>query len=149
MSTTQIQQEITAESVRRFVTDWYEALDRHDPLADVEPFLVSEGLVMHFPEGTSEGLDGFRSWYDTVTHKFFDEVHEVTSVETELAGPDRAEVKVVVNWQTSVWNPPAARSQWLGFDAYQTWTVVLEDGALRIRTYTVDGLDAMPGSAEL
>ncbi|MBD0420428.1 nuclear transport factor 2 family protein [Streptomyces sp. NPDC052309] len=149
MSTTQAAPVLTEEAVRQFVTRWYEALDRHDPVDEVERFLASEGLVMHFPEGTSEGLDGFRSWYDAVTHRFFDETHTVASVDTVTTGPDSAEVKVVVNWQTSVWTPPAARSQWLGFDAYQTWTVVVENGTLRIRTYTVDGLKAMPGSAEL
>ena len=142
-------QELTEATVRKFVQEWYEALDRHDDLQDVLPFLASEGLVMHFPEGTSEGLDGFRTWYEAVTHRFFDETHEVTSVAVGPVVQGAAEVKVVVNWQTKVWNPPAPFSQWLGFDAYQTWTVVLEEGTPRIRAYTVDGLTAMPGSAEL
>lgn len=142
-------QTLTEEAVRRLVKDWYDALDRHDPLEQVTGYLANDGLVMHFPEGTLRGHDGFASWYETVTHRFFDEIHELKSVEVKLTSPVHAEVIVVVNWQTKVWNPPAPRSSWLGFDAAQTWSVVLQDGAARIRTYTVDGLTPMPGSADL
>ncbi|HEX6077557.1 MAG TPA: hypothetical protein VFZ32_20150, partial [Micromonosporaceae bacterium] len=63
---------------------------------------------------------------------------------------DRADVKVVVNWQARIWNPPAPKSEWLGFDAYQTWVVVAgPDGTPQIETYTVDALEPMPGSATL
>ncbi|MER6346267.1 nuclear transport factor 2 family protein [Streptomyces sp. NPDC001595] len=143
------QLELTEEALREFVGEWYRALDRHDPLEQVLEFLVPEGLVMNFPEGTTRGLEGFGEWYETVTHKFFDEVHEVRSVHLEDAAEDRLTVKVVVNWQTKIWNPPAPESVWLGFDAYQTWTVVVHEGTPRILDYTVDGLEAMPGSPAL
>ncbi|GAA1144764.1 hypothetical protein F4556_002849 [Kitasatospora gansuensis] len=141
--------ELTPAALTEFAKQWYDALDRHEPLDQVLPYLAEQGLVMHFPEGTSEGLDAFASWYDVVTTTFFDEEHTVTSVEVESVEGDRAEVKVVVNWQTKVWNPPAARSVWKGFDAYQTWTVVADGGSPRILTYTVDALKAMPGSPDL
>ena len=32
-------------------------------------------------------------------------------------------MKLVVNWQAKVWNPPDAKSKWLGMDARQTWVV--------------------------
>ena len=32
-------------------------------------------------------------------------------------------MKLVVNWQAKVWNPPNAKSKWLGMDARQTWVV--------------------------
>ncbi|KUP98595.1 nuclear transport factor 2 family protein [Thermobifida cellulosilytica] len=140
---------LTEEAVRTLVQEWYQALDRHAPVEEVVRYLADEGLVMHFPEGTLRGLDGFRSWYRDVTHRFFDEVHELTSVDVRFVSPVRAEVRVVVNWQTKVWNPPAPHSEWLGFDATQTWSVVLQDGTPRILTYTVDDLAPMPGSADL
>jgi hypothetical protein len=37
---------------------------------------------------------------------------------------ERPSVEVVVNWQLRRWRPPAPRSEWLGFDAFQTWEVV-------------------------
>ena len=89
-------------------------------------------------------------WYKAVTNRFFDEVHTVTSVDITALTGEQADVKVVVNWQASIWNPPAPKSQWLGFDAYQTWELVEgPDGSVQIRTYIVDALKPMPGSASL
>lgn len=142
-------QVLTEAAVRQLVKDWYDGLDRHDPVEQLLPFLATDGLVMNFPEVTSRGLDAFKEWYHTVTHLFFDEVHVLKQVDVKLISPVHAEVVVVVNWQTKVWNPPAARSVWKGFDAAQTWSVVLQDGTPRIRTYTVDSLTPMPGSPGL
>jgi hypothetical protein len=137
------------ETLTRFATTWYQALDRHDPLAEVTPYLAQEGLVMNFPEGQSRGIDGFAEWYEAVTHRFFDEEHTVRKVEVQQVGDGVADVLVVVNWQTKIWNPPAATSTWMGFDAYQTWTVQLGTDGPRILTYTVDALEPMPGSPDL
>jgi hypothetical protein len=61
-----------------------------------------------------------------------------------------ADVKLVVNWQAKVWNPPDAKSKWLGMDARQTWVVARsDDGRVVIQKYVVDGMDLMPGSASL
>jgi hypothetical protein len=135
--------------VRRLVQDWYDALDRHDPVSDVLPYLASNGLVMQFPEATLHGADDFRDWYHAVTHRFFDEVHVLSQVEVRLVSPVHADLLVVVNWQARIWNPPQPHSEWLGFDATQSWSVVLQDGAARIRRYIVDDLAPMPGSAQL
>jgi len=140
----------TEAAIRATVTDWYQALDRHDDLTEVLRFLVDDGLEMRFPEATARGHAGFADWYKAVTNRFFDETHTVTSVEFDLIEADRAQVRVVVNWQASIWSPPAARSQWLGFDAYQTWQVVAgPDGAVLLKTYVVDSLRPMSGSTAL
>lgn len=141
---------LTEQSIRDVVRDWYVALDQHVPLEQVLPYLVQDGLEMRFPEATLTTLDEFKGWYEAVTNRFFDEVHELKSVEVEPTARGEALVKVVVNWQAHIWNPPAARSQWLGFDAYQTWIVVAgEDGNPLVKTYIVDDLDPMEGSASL
>jgi SnoaL-like domain len=140
---------LTKESISAMVTLWYQALDRHDDLTLVLPFLVEEGLEMHFPEGVSSGREGFTDWYRTVTRRFFDEVHTVKQVEVSGLTDTEADVKVVVNWQARIWDPPGPRSQWLGFDAYQTWKVTAGSGGPQILTYIVDSLDPMPGSASL
>ncbi|BFU47629.1 hypothetical protein [Krasilnikovia sp. MM14-A1004] len=140
----------TEAAIRTMVADWYRALDQHVELAEALTYLVDDGLEMRFPEGTSRGHAGFTDWYKAVTNRFFDEVHTVTSVEFSELVADRASVKVVVNWQAKVWNPPAAKSLWLGFDAYQTWEVVPgPEGTPQIKTYIVDALKPMPGSASL
>jgi hypothetical protein len=140
---------LTVNDVRQLVQDWYDALDRHDPVEEVLPYLASNGLIMRFPEGALRGEDDFRDWYKAVTTRFFDEVHVLTEVDVKLTSPLHADVAVVVNWQARVWNPPAPRSEWLGFDATQSWSVTLQDGLPRIRRYIVEDLAPMPGSAQL
>ena len=138
------------DAVQSFAARWYQALDRHDDVESVLAYLIDEGLELHFPEGTSRGHSGFRDWYQAVTHRFFDEVHTLREVTVTDTTADSLQARVVVNWQAKIWNPPDAKSQWLGFDAYQTWTVVTgPSGALQIAEYTVDELRPMPGSAAL
>jgi hypothetical protein len=62
-----------------------------------------------------------------------------------------SEVKVVVNWQGRRWTAPAPRSQWFGFDAFQTWQMIRspETGKPVIARYVVDDLRPMPGSPPL
>lgn len=134
----------------QWVAEWYRALDRHDDVESVLPYLVDDGLELRFPEGTFTGHAGFRAWYEAVTTRFFDEVHEVKKVEVQPWEADRTTAKVVVNWQATVWDPPAPRSGWLGFDAYQTWELVRDrTGRPRVRVYAVDSLEPMAGSASL
>jgi hypothetical protein len=140
----------TEANIRATVTLWYKALDRHDELPDVLRYLVDDGLEMRFPETTARGHAGFTDWYKAVTNRFFDEVHTVSTVDFAELTAERARLKVVVNWQARIWNPPAAKSLWLGFNAYQTWEVVPGPGGRpQVKTYIVDALDPMPGSASL
>ena len=134
--------------IRQLAEDWYHKLDVHAPFEELVPLVASSGLEMFWPEGPTYGVDEFKGWYERVTRTFFDEVHDITEV---LLTPqdDAAEVKVVVNWQCRVWNPPEPKSKWLGMDARQTWIVRSEDGRAVIQKYVVDGLDLMEGSASL
>jgi hypothetical protein len=139
----------TAE-VKEMATAWYRKLDVHAKLDEFVPFLAEEGVEMRFPEATVYGFDGFRDWYEKVVNIFFDEVHTVKSV-TLGSQNQPSEVKVVVKWQATVWNPPAAKSKRITLDAYQTWYVVRSPitGKPVIQTYIVDSLDYYSGSAEL
>lgn len=140
---------LTDEAISQFAIAWYEALDRHDALEDVLPMLVDNGLEMRFPEVTSYGYPGFTDWYAAVTTRFFDEVHTVRSVDVLTDDGKTAEVKVVVNWQAKAHDGQDAKSKWLGFDAFQTWTVVAGPNGPQIKIYTVDRMAPMPGSAAL
>ena len=92
---------LTDKSIRAFATDWYRALDRHDALEDVLPYLIDDGLEMVFPETTSRGHAGFADWYKAVTNRFFDEEHTVTAVIPENGGAE-TRVQVNVNWQCKI-----------------------------------------------
>lgn len=141
---------LTQAEIEDLADRWYKALDVHAPVEELHAMLLDDGNEMMWPEGPTHGHAEFTGWYDRVTRIFFDEVHTLTKVESRIDG-DQAEVEVVVNWQARVWNPPAPKSEWLGFDAYQTWEVVRspENGRAVIKRYVVDRLDPMPGSAGL
>ena len=141
---------LTQEEIEDLADRWYKALDVHAPVEELYPMLLDEGNEMMWPEGPTHGHKEFKEdWYERVIRLFFDEVHTITKVDSKIDG-EKADVEVVVNWQAKIWNPPAAKSVWLGFDAYQTWEVVPgPGGAPQIKTYVVDALEPMPGSASL
>jgi hypothetical protein len=140
--------QLSEAAVKKLVDDWYLALDVHAPVEQLVPMVASSGLEMYWPEGPTFGVDEFKGWYDRVTTTFFDEVHTMKDLVITPRG-EEADVKLVVNWQARVWNPPDAKSKWLGMDARQTWIVRSEDGRPVIQKYVVDGLDLMEGSSTL
>jgi len=140
--------QLSEATVKKLVDDWYVALDVHAPVEDLVPYLSSSGLEMYWPEGPTFGVDEFKGWYDRVTKTFFDEVHTMKEL-VITPRDDEADVKLVVNWQARVWNPPDAKSKWLGMDARQSWVVRSEDGRPVIQKYVVDGIDLMEGSSSL
>ena len=152
MSTTPTTQSapLTEEEIKKFATEWYLKLDVHAPYEEVAPLLTEEGLQMRFPEATLKGLGDFRKWYEGVMNIFFDENHNVVTVEPKISG-DSAEVKVVVAWQASWWKPPAAKSTRTSLDADQTWIVKrsAKTGKVQIVTYIVNGFAYAPGFARL
>jgi ketosteroid isomerase-like protein len=143
---------LTADEVQRFMERWYlELLDTHAPAEDLVD-CVADDAEMRFPEVTVFGVDAFRDWYDRIVTTFFDEVHTITRNDVTVAADGQsAEVKVDVNWQAKVWIPPAAKSQWIGFDAGQTHEVRRspKTGQPMIQVYGVDTFVAMPDSSNL
>jgi hypothetical protein len=141
---------LSQAEIEAFVAAWYRKLDIHAPWEELQPLVAEQGLEMQFPEGSISGVEAFRNWYEGVIRIFFDEVHIVTRVRTTWKD-DRAVVDVVVNWQARRWRPPAPRSEWLGFDAYQLWDMVRSpaSGSPVILRYVVNDLRPMPGSKPL
>lgn len=148
-------QMITGEALSRaeieaFAATWYRKLDIHAPAEELVSLVAEQGLEMQFPEGLITGVDAFRRWYEGVIGIFFDEVHTITRVSPSWQA-DRAQVEVVVNWQARRWRPPAARSEWIGFDAYQQWEMFRSpaSGQPVILRYVVKELRSMAGSKPL
>ena len=141
---------LTESEVNQLVTEWFHKLDQHAPIEEVLLMLADTGLEMRFPEGTWHNAAEVRQWYENVTHRYFDEVHTLKEL-TILPEKDLANVQLVVNWQPHIWNPPAAKSQWLGFDATQHWVVKRSPRTQQpvIATYIVQAITPMPGSASL
>jgi hypothetical protein len=140
---------LTAKEVKELAAQWYRKLDVHAPLVELLP-LVDEGAEMKFPEATLHGQADFEGWYERVIRIFFDEVHTLKEVKVQPTD-EGAEVKVVVHWEASVWNPPAAKSQRIKLDAYQTWFVRRSPATDKpiIARYVVDELVYDKDSAKL
>jgi hypothetical protein len=144
---------ITDEEIADFVAAWFRALDRHVPIEDAYRFLADEDLHVTFPDGDITDFDSFEQWYERVTNLFFDEDHTVQSIESDIDGAE-ATLDVVVGWQASWWEPPAAKSKRTSMNATQRWTVRRSDKntyGLEIVTYnaTVEPFDYAPGFAQL
>ncbi len=143
---------LTEAEVDEMVRDWYRALDVHKPMVDVLPFVSDGELEMVFPEATLRSLAEFEGWYQGVIRIFFDEVHTMQELNITLS-PDksRADIKLVVLWEASRWKPPAAKSERLIMDAYQTWVVKRSptSGKPVVTKYVVDELKLRAGSAPL
>lgn len=139
---------LTEKSINDLAVDWYKKLDVHVPMVEILPSLADAELEMVFPETTVYGHAGFEGWYQRVIRIFFDEVHTVKSVVPVING-DTATVKVVVQWEASVWNAPEAFSKRIKCDAFQTWEVKYSNGRVQVTKYIVDGLEYHEGSATL
>lgn len=144
---------ITQEQIKTFVAAWYRALDNHDPIEECYTLLAEDGLSMQFPDGDIRDYASFKKWYDRVTNLFFDENHYVQTVEATISG-DTAVVDVIVGWQASWWEAPAAKSKRVSMDATQRWTVrrsLRNRFGLEIVSYnaTVEPFKYAPGFARL
>lgn len=128
---------ITDKQIEQFVAAWYLALDQHVPPEECVKLVADEGSEMIFPEQTLRGIEDFKAWYAGGTYSdgtqapgviniFFDENHNVVSVEADISG-DGARVDVTVAWQASWFEPPDAKSKRVSLDAVQRWTVRKSD----------------------
>lgn len=153
----------THADVRALVYDWYRKLDVHAPVEEYLPLLADNGAKLVFPEATLEGKDGFVAWYQGGSEKlklpgvinlFFNEVHELKSLEVTISGDDsenwRADVLIVVKWEAHRWEAPKATSDYIAFDAFQRWTVrASHTGKPVIQEYIVDALEKLQRSVDL
>ncbi|HLC15236.1 MAG TPA: hypothetical protein VJL89_03300 [Thermodesulfovibrionia bacterium] len=142
---------LTETEARQLVTDWYVKLDVHAPMVEILPLLDDEELEMQFPETILHGYVEFETqWYQRVIRTFFDEVHELKELNINISN-DRADIKLVVKWEASIWNPPAAKSERIIMDASQTWVVKRSPKSQKpvIVNYIVNSLNYYEGSARL
>ncbi len=114
---------ISRDEVLPLAAAWFRALDNHDPIEECYKLLAERDLRMQFPDGDIHDQASFKKWYDRVTNIFFDENHNLVSVEPRGQDGDRVVVDVIVAWQASWWEPPAAKSKRVSMDATQRWIV--------------------------
>jgi hypothetical protein len=124
---------IDTNTIKQFVAAWYLALDNHAPADDIASFLTDD-VQMVFPEKTLPTLADAKAWYaggkytdgtdaPGVINIFFDENHNVVSVD-RVGGTDaEPELQVVVAWQASWFEKPATKAKRTSLDATQAWTL--------------------------
>lgn len=120
-------------TVEAFAAAWYRVLDIHAPSDEVRRFVSEDHVEMVFPEKSLHGVGDVLAWYAGGTYSdgtaapgviniFFDENHLVRSVTVTREG-DRATVDVVVGWQASWFEAPAAKSKRTSMNATQRWVL--------------------------
>jgi hypothetical protein len=142
---------ITEDQIRKFAAAWYYVLDIHAPIEEAYKLLADKDLNMQFPDGDIRDFASFKKWYDRVTNLFFDEVHNVQSVKPQIKG-DEADVEVIVGWQASWFEAPAAKSKRTSMNAIQKWKVrgsTRNPYGVEIVGYMVERFDYAPGFAQL
>jgi hypothetical protein len=123
----------TDDNIKKFAAAWYLALDNHAPSEELEA-LLTDDVQMIFPEKTLPGVADFRAWYaggkysdgaeaPGVINIFFDENHNVVSVDRVKASGDTVDVKLVEAWQASWFEKPATKAKRTSLDATQAWTL--------------------------
>jgi hypothetical protein len=141
---------LTTFEVKELVYYWFKKLTDHEPIEEMLQMLNTKKLEMSFPDTAIRSEEDFRSWYKTVTNLFFDQVHELKMLDIVING-DKADVKLVVNWQARTWEPPAGYSKWEGVYAHQTWLIEKNSntGKPVISTYIVDKFEPMAGPLKI
>jgi hypothetical protein len=135
---------LSQAEVYDLIYDWFRKLTIKDSLDDMITMLDQKDLEMKFPERTLRNLEDFKDWFHTVTHLFFDQIHELKLVTVDIEG-DEASIHLIVNWQARTWTPPAGFSEWQGWLIKQDWIVrrSSETGKAVIHRYAVLHLDPM------
>jgi hypothetical protein len=124
---------IDTNTIKQFVAAWYLALDNHAPADDIASFLTDD-VQMVFPEKTLPTLADAKAWYaggrytdgtdaPGVINIFFDENHNVVSVDRVGGSDAEPELQVVVAWQASWFEKPATKAKRTSLDATQAWTL--------------------------
>lgn len=126
---------ITESEVRQFIRQWFDKLEKHPSIEEINPFVARE-LKISTPAGKDEP---FHNFYNDAA-KYRDQVHTIKALET-IASPDTATVKVILCWERSDSESPSPGMRWTSYTA-QTWTLArsTQPPWLCIVEYNVDYL---------
>lgn len=145
---------ITADEVRELGTRFYEIIDKHEPIDNFIDVLDVENTdyKIILPGVELNDRASTESWYNRMIGGYFNGSHKIYSVDIKTSNEETAEVKIVLIWSASTWNPPSPKSQNVNILTYTTWTVekVSEGGisGLKVLAYKIDRLDFAPGTSK-
>jgi quinol monooxygenase YgiN len=109
------------DEVGQLVRDWFGKLSAHAPVRQVLPMLVTDGLVMEFPEGTLTSDAEFRKWYARIGNAYYGQSYELEYLEaTEVPGSLAVDLELTVLWKVRRTGDGAS----LAFRTRQSWRIV-------------------------
>lgn len=119
-------------AVTGFVYNTFYMFDKHVPVDEFLRILVDQGLNMRFPEAALNSHEEFKNWYAGIGDDIESNTHTIQSVDVNVAGNSIYRVHVVVLWQAET-----KKGQYLKFKADQRWTLIEDQGRLKIKDYIV------------
>ncbi|MYW67495.1 hypothetical protein GTY65_26005 [Streptomyces sp. SID8379] len=138
MTTAQSPRTESAQDAAEFVQHWYDILSSHEPVEELLPHVIDDGLEMAFPERTLHGHADFRDWYAAVGEAFGPQSHIVEKLRTN-EHDGLVDIEVTVVWTAKNLSDGSVSA----LRIEQTWQLVRDaaDGSLRIGTYHVGDLN--------
>lgn len=123
--------------IKSFVYHIFSMYDYHVPVEQFYPYLIDEGLEMQFPEGKLQSHRDFQHWYDvSVGENIRSNTHTIENLQVHIAGDHTYHVDFTVWWQAET-----RQGDYVSYHVHQKWTLVEIDNALKIKTYTVEGIN--------
>jgi hypothetical protein len=138
-------QPINKEDVKQLIHEWGRLHDDHAPLPAFKPIIAEEGFEIRFGDLVLKGCTGLIK-YRTIKQPFFDEAHIYNSIDVTTSD-HQAEVKSVVQWEGSVRENSAPRSQRIKAIIHHTWLIKRSaaTGKLVILHHIIDSFKYLPG----
>jgi hypothetical protein len=119
-------------AVTSFVYNTFYMFDKHVPVEQLLKNLVEENLNMQFPEATLKSKEDFKRWYAGIGENIKSNTHKVQSVDVNINANNTYSARVIVLWQAE-----SKKGEFLKFKVEQKWTLVAEQGRLKIKEYLV------------
>jgi hypothetical protein len=138
-------QPINKEDVKQLIHEWGRLHDDHAAPASFKPLIAEEGFEIRFGDLVLKGCSGLIK-YRAIKQPFFDEAHIYNSIDVTVSD-SQAEAKSVVQWEGSVRENSAPRSQRIKAIIHHTWLIKRSSGTgkLVILHHIIDSLKYLPG----
>ena len=122
----------TDKDVDEFARDWFLAFDHNDKTEVFLNKIFDANLEMSFPEAQIHSHKEFRAWYKGVLATIASATHQVNSIKVLWREQNQIGVEVLVFWKAKT-----LEGKEVSFKAKQLWTLVEENGGLKIKKYIV------------
>lgn len=130
-----------------FILEWFSLINNHEPVRKLTDKLNADDFELKFPEKTITNTEEFCDWYNTVTNKYFDQVHNVKNIDIEIS-EEKADIILMLNWEARSWEPTNPYSCYTNCEIIQSWILVKDPSKNKpaIKKYIVNYLKEQKGA---